>query len=136
MKYIIYKITIADYVYIGSTKNYTRRKSQHKFDCNNKVDRLLYNTINELGGWSNCIISPIEQYEADTNIQARIREEHFRQEFIANLNMVRCFRTDEQKHEQAKEYDKAYKKEHANEIKEYQKTYRQFNKKKQLAITI
>ncbi len=55
MKYIIYQITIADFVYIKSTKNYTRRKSQHKFDCNNKKQYLLYNKINELGGWSNAL---------------------------------------------------------------------------------
>ena len=30
MKYIIYKIQIKDYIYIGSTKNFTIRKANHK----------------------------------------------------------------------------------------------------------
>ena len=63
MKYIIYKITIAEFVYIGSTKNYTRRKSQHKY---------------------------------------------FRNEYQANLNSFRCFRTDEQVKQYQQEYHQEY----------------------------
>ncbi len=128
MIYIIYKIIIADYVYIGSTKNYTRRKSQHKFDCNNKKDVKLYNTINELGGWDNCIMTPIEEFEADSNLQARIREEYFRTEYQANLNMVRCYRTDEQKQKYKQEYNKESYELNKIAISEKQKENYELNK--------
>ena len=104
MKYIIYKITIQDYIYIGSTKNYTRRKCRHKYDCNCNKDILLYNKINELGGWKNSVMTPIEEYECENNIQAHIREEQLRKEYNANLNMVRCHTTTEDVHEDGKAY--------------------------------
>jgi predicted GIY-YIG superfamily endonuclease len=39
MKYIIYKIQIKDYIYIGSTQNFTVRKNKHKKNCNNEKEQ-------------------------------------------------------------------------------------------------
>ena len=139
MKYIIYKITIQDYIYIGSTKNYTRRKCNHKYDCINLKDILLYNKINEFGGWINCIMCPIEIYDCDNNIQVRIREEELRIEYQANFNMVKCYTTEEEKKTMAKEYqdkkkdkkseyNKEYQIINKDSLKEIRKNYREANK--------
>ncbi len=124
MKYILYKITIQDFVYIGSTKNFTRRKCEHKQSCNRAKDFLLYNTINALGGWNYCIITPIEEYECDSNIQAHIREEHFRKEYQANLNMVRCHATEDEIKQDAINLYELNK----DEIRNVQKHYYELNK--------
>jgi hypothetical protein len=128
MKYIIYKITIQDYIYVGSTKNFTHRKSQHKSECNLKKDRLIYNKINELGGWENSVMTPIHECDCETNIQAHIQEELFRKECNANLNSKQCHTTDEEN----KNYKKEYRIHHSDEIKEKGKEYYQLNLDKRL----
>jgi hypothetical protein len=100
MKYIIYKISIADYTYIGSTRDLKQRKIEHKYGCgkeNNKSYNLkLYQTIRANGGWDAIEICPIEEFECDGPIQAHIREEHWRREYNAQLNMMRAHRTREE----------------------------------------
>ena len=130
MKYIIYKITIQDYVYIGSTKNFTRRKSCHKSACINQKDILVYNKINELGGWIKCIMTPIEEFECDNNIQAHIREEEMRIKYQANLNSMRCFTTEEQHKECKRIKDKKYRETHEITVKENKRIYYEANKLK------
>ena len=130
MKYIIYKITIQDYMYLGSTKNFIRRKSQHKSDCNLKKDYLIYNTINELGGWSNCVITPIHECECETNIQAHIQEELFRKQYNANLNSRQCHTTDEERDARDKANKILYNASHKEEIKESKRIYNIANKDK------
>ena len=128
MKYIIYKIEIKDYLYIGSTKNYTNRKSQHKHGCNSECDRLVYNKINELGGWIKTIMTPIEEIECDNKIQALIREEYHRKELKANLNTISCYNTVEDTKAKSKEYRKVNR-EHILEVKkEHYHKYQEENK--------
>ena len=97
MKYIIYKIQIKDYIYIGSTKNFTIRKASHKRDCNNGKDFLVYNTIRENGGWECCTIVPIREVEVETVLQAHIIEEEERVKYNAQMNAIRAYRTEEEK---------------------------------------
>ena len=62
MNYTIYKITLLSidaFVYVGSTKNLVKRIKDHKFYSNNKMNRLLYNTINDNGGWENTMITQL-----------------------------------------------------------------------------
>jgi hypothetical protein len=80
--YIIYKIKSLDqsidYCYIGSTQNFTKRKSLHKCCCNNINKKTkLYNTIRENGGWGKFEMTPIEEYVCDTSLQAHIREQYY-----------------------------------------------------------
>jgi ribosomal protein L32E len=100
MKYIIYKICVADYTYIGSTKDWTQRQYRHKHNFLNencKAHNLrLYQSIRENGGWDAIEMSPIEEFECETSVQARIREEHWRREYNATLNMMRAHRTEEE----------------------------------------
>ena len=129
MDYIIYKITLnekTDYIYVGSTKEFNRRKCFHKFKCNTKHDTLLYNTINRNGGWDKCEMTPIEKFNCETIIDARIREEHWRRELNANLNTIRCYTTTDEKLISDKKYREvnrekivSRKKEYYNEHKEH-----------------
>jgi hypothetical protein len=143
MKYIIYKITIEDYIYIGSTKNFTRRKCNHKSSCISNKDLLIYNKINELGGWKNCAMVPIEEYECENNTQAHIREECLRKEYDANLNTNRCHTTIEETVNDYKEYyllnkahinekSKEYRQENGDKIKTHKHIQYEINKTKLL----
>ena len=64
--------------YVGHTTDFTRRKAQHKYNCNHP-DRISYNyklykTIRDNGGWSNWSIVPLEEFPCETKMQAVIRE--------------------------------------------------------------
>jgi hypothetical protein len=101
MRYIIYKISIADYTYIGSTVDWKQRQIRHKcnfFNPNHHNRNIkLYQTIRENGGWDAIEKSPIEEFECDGATQAHIREEHWRREYDAQLNMRRAHQTIEER---------------------------------------
>jgi len=129
MKYIIYKIQIKDYIYIGSTQNFTIRKAQHKSKCINGNEFLVYKTIRENGGWDCCTMVPVKEIEVESKIQARIAEEEVRIEYNAQMNSIRAYITEDeriefnQQRQQTPEY-KEYR-------KEYNKQYNQTEKHKQ-----
>jgi hypothetical protein len=95
MIYTIYKISIAGEDYIGSTRDFKQRKRDHKKKCNKLIHNCkLYTTIRENGGWDCCNITPIEEFECETKRQAECREEYWRREYKATLNMKKAFRTE------------------------------------------
>ena len=128
MKYIIYKIQIKDYIYIGSTSNFTIRKATHKRDCNYESQHnhnyLLYRTIRDNGGWDCCTIVPVKEIEVETKMQAHIAEEEVRLEYNAQMNARRAYRTKEQKTDYKKQYQQT------PEYKESRKQYRLAKKAK------
>jgi hypothetical protein len=105
MIYTIYKISIAGEDYIGSTRDLKQRKATHKSDCYNQ-NRIaytikLYQHIRDNGGWDCCDITPVEEFECETKQQALIREEYWRREYKAMLNMQQAYITEgEKKHNQ------------------------------------
>lgn len=110
-EYIIYKISLldnSDFCYIGSTKNFTTRKSAHKTNCLRHYPIKLYKTINENGGWNNCEMVVIDRIMVKDKIEARIKEEELRLFHKANMNSNKAYI--------AKEdlimYNKQYIKEH------------------------
>ena len=143
MSYYIYKICcddLPDFVYVGSTKAFRNRKKQHKNCCNNDNNKL-YQTIRENGGWENWRMVVIEECGEISFIQARIKEEEHRVKLNANLNMIRCHQTEEQKKERQNEWNENNKeriKENKNEyyennkekIKKYKKEWSENNKEK------
>ncbi len=127
MSYYIYKICCDDlpnYNYIGSTKAFRQRKSQHKMNYNEGNTRKIYNTIRENGGWDNWRIVILEELGVVSFTEARIKEEEHRVKLNANLNMNKCYRTEEDHLKQMKEW-RENNKEH---IAEYKKEYQQKNK--------
>ena len=81
-KCIIYKITCNDTsiteCYVGSTCNFTRRKSQHKHKCNNVnttgYNIPLYKFIRDNGGWDNFTMSPIKKFPCSDKMEKLIEE--------------------------------------------------------------
>lgn len=110
MKYIMYRISVGDYTYIGSTKDFKQRKQAHKKRYSNPNMRdyheKKYQIIREAGGWDKCEMVPIEEFECDTLLDARIREEHWRIYYQANMNSKRAHRTEEERINQLKELAK------------------------------
>ncbi|NBQ17424.1 hypothetical protein EBU24_03840 [bacterium] len=117
---VIYRISCNDlpeFIYVGSTTDFAKRKSQHKKDSKTK-DIKLYQTIRENGNWDNWRMTIIEEYpDCKSCIEQRIREQKWIDELNANLNSQKAHQTKEQK----KEYDKKHYEEHKEQIKEQQK---------------
>ena len=120
MKYILYKITIADYTYIGSTKDWQQRQWTHKhrfFNANSPAyNYKLYQTIRDNGGWDAIEKTPIEEYECDGPVQAHIREEHWRRFYNAQMNMRRAHRTEEEHIQENRDYLTEYRAAHREEL--------------------
>jgi len=128
---VIYKITCLDknieYSYVGSTTDFTQRKKLHKSSCNNKNAKThnlkLYTTIRENGGWLNWTMIQIEEYPCNNKREAECREEYWRVELNAQLNMKKAFGA-----ETKAEYQKIYRDENKDAIKEQKKHYYKTNK--------
>jgi flagellar biosynthesis GTPase FlhF len=130
MKYIIYKIQINDYIYIGSTKNFAIRKSRHKSNCNTGKDYLVYRTIRENGGWECCTMVPVREVEVETVIQAHIIEEEERVKYNAQMNAIRAYMTEDEK--KAVNYERLvrWREENKEMADETRKIWREANKEK------
>ena len=129
-KIVIYKIVCndenVDYLYLGSTTDFTKRKYNHKSGCNNETNKNYnekkYVEMRNNGGWENFRIIQVEKYPCNDKREAEAREEELRLELKANMNSNKCYTTAEQK----KEYHKEYRDLNKNRIKEY----RDLNKNK------
>lgn len=110
-KCIIYKITCNDTEitdsYVGSTCNFTRRKCNHKSDCNNINGRgynvPLYKFIRTNGGWSNWDMSPIKKFPCDDKMSKLIEERRVMEMLGATLNGNVPGRTGKEYHQDNKE---------------------------------
>ena len=139
--YIFYKIVCLDNTielcYVGSTSNWKARNHQHKSICNNENSKnyntKIYKTIREYSGWSNFKMIQIGKREQLTKREAEQIEEEYRVELKANMNMKKCFRTEEQKqkwYEENKDKIKEQKQNYYEENKDKFKNYNEENKYK------
>jgi hypothetical protein len=127
MEYIFYRISCndpdIDYTYIGSTKNFKERKTQHKRDCyneNRKAYNLhLYKTIRENGGWDNWRIDPI-----GNRVDALIEEQQYINDNKSILNTHKAVMTKEDNDN----YKKQYVINNPEKVKESKKKYRDTHK--------
>lgn len=118
MEYTIYSITIVDkpeFVYVGSTKNYSTRKSKHKTNCLKGYPIKLYQVINENGGWYSCEMKPIDTITTNNRTEALIKEDQWMKTLNATLNQNRAYLSLVDK-EDVKAYNKGY-------VKAYNKEY-------------
>jgi len=112
-KTVIYRIycdELPDFIYIGSTTDFIKRKYAHKSSCKNSEFKL-YKTIRENGGWDNWNMNIIEQYlDCKNNIEQKIKEQEHMDKFKSNLNAIKAYITEEDKknkdkiNEQKREY--------------------------------
>lgn len=92
---VIYKImckdeTIKD-VYVGHTTNFVKRKYQHKTCALHKRKGLVYDFINEHGGWNNWSMIEIEMYPCSCIREAMIRERYYIDNENSTLNLNKPF---------------------------------------------
>ena len=95
---VIYKIQhIEDesLLYVGSTTNFTQRKSSHKNRCNNpsskEYNTKKYKMIRDNGGWGVFKMIEIEKYPCDDKREAEKREDELMKELKANMNSIRAY---------------------------------------------
>ena len=106
-KIVIYKIVCNDenveYIYVGSTTDFTKRKFSHKSICNNgkhkKYNEKKYVEMRNNGGWESFRMIEVEKYPCNDKREAEKREEELRKELKANMNSYRCFITAEERKE-------------------------------------
>jgi len=143
LKYHIYKlccsdITITD-TYVGSTKNFYVRKSNHKSTCNNELGKCynlrVYQFIRENGGWDNWDMIEIEIIYVDSKKEAERKERYWIETLKSTLNCQLPARSEvelKEKHaeyyvenrEYFREIQKEYNAEHSKENVERAKQYR------------
>ena len=116
MKGVIYKIEINETnIYVGSTtQKLCKRQGNHNVD--NNIDFIK------------CIW--VADVEYNSNAELRMVEETYRKKLNGNLNMVKCYITEQDFRESQKEYKKEHYQNNKDKIIEYKKEYRENNKAK------
>jgi hypothetical protein len=143
-KTIIYRIVCKDPsiidCYVGSTTNFTKRKSQHKTSCTNSKDKnhhfYVYQFIRDNGNWDNWDMLEIEIYRAVNQPDQARRERYWLETYGATLNKQVPSRTvkewcDENR-EQLLERNREYYKVNKEQILEHNKEYYQDNREQLL----
>ncbi len=133
MEYTIYSITIIDkpeFVYVGSTKKYVTRKSEHKTKCLKRYPIKLYQVINENGGWYSCEMKPIDTITTNNRTEALIKEEEWRKKLNATLNKNRAYLCSIDRKEDTKAYNKEYVKNNYEHLQDLWRNNYEKNKSK------
>jgi len=136
-KTIIYKIEHIDndsLVYVGYTTNWDKRKSAHKFNCNNvnssKYNLKIYQMIRDNGGWNMFRMIEVEKYPCNDKREAEKRECDVMKELKSIMNMRPSYVSEEEKKDKIKEYKKEYRGGNIDKIKTRDKEYYDKNKEK------
>ena len=124
-KTTIYKLCCKDIniseIYIGSTTDMRRRKTEHRKKCNYETGKAynynVYKFIRDNGGWDNFDMIEVERFNAIDGYDARKRERFWIEELKATLNKVVPNRTQKKYYELNKEV-----------LLQYHKEYREINK--------
>lgn len=95
--YKIYQEEQPDIIYIGSTTNFSQRKSNHKKNCNNRVSKKykypLYQYIRGCGGWDKFTFSIVEKYPCKTKAEGLKREQELIDLYRAKLNAIKSIKS-------------------------------------------
>jgi hypothetical protein len=131
--FIIYEIfnESLNFRYIGSTGNFSSRKSTHKTNCKKQLKVKLYETINEHGGWELFTMRPIEEFVCQSKLEARIRERYWCEMYNPNLNTRKSYVSGEEKESYYDENKDRFK-QYYEDNKERIKHYYQENREKRL----
>lgn len=127
-KSMIYKLCCKDpnitSIYIGSTTNFYRRKSEHKSKCNNENDKdynnYKYQFIRDNGGFENFDMILVENVNVDNKRDLEKIERKYIDELKPSLNSYKSYRTIEEKIKQQKECEKIYREKNKEKINQKQ----------------
>ena len=122
-KSVIYKITCLDKsikdIYVGSTLNFNRRKSEHKSSCNQptckEYNYYVYQFIRSNGGWENWDMIVIKNFTCNSKRDLITEEDKVMRELNPSLNVR--FPIAEKEHIQL--YKKEYRKKNKKKIRAY-----------------
>ena len=123
-------------IYVGSTCNFTKRKYEHKSDCNNinskKYNLNVYQYIRDNGNWENWDMVLLEEYKDCSNkMELHARERYWLEKLGATLNSCIPNRSVKEYYEKNKEEILEKKKErYKNNKEEYNKKYNEKRKEK------
>ena len=129
MKGIIYKIELNENnIYVGSTtQKLCKRQVNHNQSLKKRPHQKLYKSCIENNiNYVKCIW--VADIEYNSNAELRMIEEDYRKKLNGNLNMIRCYATEEEKKELHKEWIKNHYENNKIEISEKKKDY-YFNNK-------
>lgn len=131
-KCVIYKLECSDNditdIYIGSTCNFNRRKTEHKSICNNSEDKkynlFVYQYIRDHGGFDNWNMLLIEKYSCNNKLEKLSREKHWAKELNAKLNK----RNENRTYNELLEYNKIWHRNNKDVLLKQKKEYYEDNK--------
>ena len=136
-KSMIYKLCCKDpnitSIYIGSTTNFYRRKSEHKTSCNNENNKRyntnVYKFIRDNSGFENFDMILIENVSCNNKRELFKIERKYIDELKPSLNITKPYVTEEEKIKYKKEYNEENKEWLCKKkVKEYRKQYYEKNK--------
>jgi hypothetical protein len=135
-KTLIYKLVCNDLsikeCYVGHTTDFTRRKREHKCNCNNekrkKYNYKVYKTIRENGGWDNWTMIEVEKYPCRDDNEARAKEREWFEILNSGLNTQHPHRSVHEYKETNREGIAIYKRQYyADNKEEIEIQKRQYN---------
>ena len=133
----VYKISCLNseihWSYVGSTKNYHKRKSEHKSDCYNKkrpvYNKKAYCFIRKNGGFDNFKFEIIEEFEKYDKMKLFERELFFIDKtWDINSNQYRPCTKDDNRLKRKNEYHKKHRENNKEKISQKQKEYYENNR--------
>ena len=137
LEYTIYSITCINErvkgIYVGSTCDFNTRQKSHKKDSNNKNKnhKKVYQIINQNGGILNWEFTCL-QIRNCTEIDAHALERKWYDKLNADHNTIRPYISDQERKEEAIEYDKLYYEKNKNKLSEKGKKLYFENQEKRL----
>jgi len=151
-KFVCNDITIPN-IYVGSSTDWVKRKSNHKYSCNNENDKahnyFVYQFMRENGGWINFTMLKIIDFPCQNKFELELEERRYMELLKSDLNKIKPGRTIHEHYmdnrtdiikkvnewvSENKEKRKEYQNKYHYENKEKAKQRREHNKEKNQAI--
>ena len=119
-------------VYVGSTTNFSQRKTKHKYNCNHEGKECftypIYSHIRDNGGFDCFEVIPIKSLKLENKTQLLIAKQVEIDRHRTLVNSYKAHMTIEEKRIDHNERTKKYRQNHKEEIKEKAKLYNQEHK--------
>lgn len=95
-------------LYVGSTKNFTRRKWKHKHNCYIDTSKKIYNKIRDIGGIDNVNINIIQAFRNIEKVELLKKERYYCDLLKPECNMRKAYRSPEEIVEDKRRWKREY----------------------------